>query len=121
MPLVLNINDGYTRNATIPAEAGRPAVKIKYRPAIGPEFYAYRDSQRGMDGEAVFKSMLELIKKHLVSWDVEIQSTKDGKTVSKAAPITDEYLQHLPHQIVEKMIDLIFGYLPSQEDADLKN
>lgn len=111
MPLV--ISDGYTRESIIPAENGRPAVKIKFRPALPEAVYEYGAVPKR--GEALFKAMVGVIEKHLVSWDVTLGSNGD------MCPIKYDYLRKIPHQVLEAILDAIFGYSASEEAADLKN
>lgn len=107
-------NDGYTMSGSIPAFGSLPEVNFRYRPALPDAVYEFLRANRGT-GKDEMRAVVDLLSKHLVSWDV--REKEDGETV----PVTADYLRRVPHRCQQRMIDLITGYAPDEQGKDVKN
>jgi hypothetical protein len=111
------ILDGYTIECVIPRVPGlHPRIKLKFRPALADERHAWlMGTERDVDGKARNKRVTDILKRHLESWDVR---TRDGK---EAGCRDDATLAKLQPALQSKLLDLVLGYAPAQEEADAGN
>lgn len=105
----LFIPDGYTLSKKIDAVPGlHPAVSVVYRPALNAARRAHqRAAVTGADDYA--KADIDLILKHVV--------TLNGQSI---ATLKDKLAKMRP-AVLGQLLDLILGYTPADEEADLKN
>jgi hypothetical protein len=111
MPLL--IEDGYTIEATIPGRKGLYGpVTFKYRPALPETVYNYLNQRsRANSGKDAIKAVVELLGKHLVSWD--LTGPNDQPVVIDA-----HTLSKVHHSALEGMIDHVTGYGAAAYEAD---
>lgn len=107
------IHDGYTLDGRIPAFGHHPEVSFRYRPALPEQVYEYTNAPK-KTGKEELKAVVDLLLKHLVSWDVRDQA---GETV----PVTADNLKRIPHRVQQKMVDYVTGYAAEEAAADAKN
>ena len=108
------INDGYTKETTIPAIAGmHPALWIQFRPALAEQRVIL---QRALlqDPEEQVKAMAAIICRHLIDWS----ATADGGIKSQ---IKVDVVRRLHPTLLGKILDQILGYAGSEETTDVKN
>src|ERR1051326_4803957 len=115
MPSVL-IHDCYTLDGNVPALGSMPEINFRYRPALPEQVYDYLRSPK-TNGKEELKAVIELLQKHLISWD--IQEQQNGQPSSVA--ITAESLKRVPHRVQQKMVDYVTGYSVEEQAADAKN
>lgn len=102
------IPDGYTMAATIEARPGvHPKAEVTYRPALMDEYNSWRAEAATGDAKRKTKKDAELIRAHVISLNGE--------------PLPQDKIAKLKPQFVERLTDLILGYVGSDEAADLKN
>jgi hypothetical protein len=111
--MALLINDGFTWEDTVPARGRFPSVTFRYRPALPEDVFDYLHAPKPT-GKDVLRVAARLLAKHLVSWDVT-----DDK--GDAVPVSEDVLRRVPHPVLVKMVDVVTGYGPDAEAADLKN
>lgn len=104
----LFIPDGYTLTRTIPGVIGlHPELVVMYRPALAIARMTYRNKGSSLDPSVLDAHECELIAKHIVSLN-----SRDLKK---------EDVVRLKPAIRQHLVDLILGYLPSDEAAAAKN
>lgn len=102
------IPDGYTQTAKIEARPGvHPEAIVTYRPALVDEYNAWRAEANSGDPKRKTKKDFELIRAHVINLN--------------GSAIPPEQVAKLKPQFVERLTDLILGYVGSEEAADLKN
>lgn len=111
------IEDGYSIDTVIPRVAGlHPAVKVRYRPALAEERHAWlMGADRDVGGKERVGRIVDMLTRHVEAWDVK---TKRGAEVS---PKNTEMVRRLQPTLQAKLLDLVLGYTPAQEEADEKN
>jgi len=107
------IRDGYSRSAVVPAVPGlHPELRARYRPALLVQRKEYLLPVPTPKDAAARDAAL--IERHVESWNV----TDDG---DQTAPVKKEIALLLQPALVQRLVDLILGYEPGQEEADAKN
>ena len=103
------IDDSYTATANIDAVKGlHGAITVVYRPALNAARRAHqRASMTGSDEYA--KADVDLILKHVV--------TLNGEAIA----LLKDKLPRMKPVVLGQLIDLILGYAPADEEADVKN
>jgi hypothetical protein len=104
----LFIDDGYTRQSDVPAEAGiHPGAAVSYRPALPRERVAYAAKMQTRDPDQIDRYLCDLLVRH----KVEVNGAAlDAHRAGRLVP-----------NLRERVIDLVLGYSPAQEAADVKN
>lgn len=104
----LFIDDGYTRESHLEAEAGlHPAVRVEYRPAVSRERLAYAAKLGTKDPEQVDRFECDLLARQRVALN--------------GTPLTRELAAKLVPAVRAKVLDLVLGYAAALEAADQKN
>jgi hypothetical protein len=114
IPVTDSIDDGYTLDGKIEAVGPWPEVNYRYRHALPAQVYEFLRASKGSAADEV-KAVLDLLFKHLKSWDV--REKEDGETV----PISLEILRRVPHRHQQRMVDRITGYSFEEQGKDAKN
>lgn len=109
------IQDGQTRDATFPARAGIESFRFKYRPALYQACEAYYTAARSGNAVEHSRATLELLCKHLESWDVE---GPDGQPADCTRPAL---VARVPYPAIVFMVNAVTSYLPEEQAADAKN
>jgi hypothetical protein len=89
--------------ATIPGRGGMPDLSITYKLALAEDVLVYLHQCKIGASKDEAKAVVDLLEKHLVSWDV-----KEGEA---AVPITRDNLRRVPYVVQQKLVDLITGYV----------
>lgn len=108
------INDGYTTEATIPARGPYGSLTFRYRPALGETVYEFLSQPRV--GKKALMNNVNLLMKHLVSWDV-MDRSDDSRTV----PITEDSLKKMPPSYIDEMVAIVTSYSTLEQEGDVKN
>lgn len=133
MPGLL-IHDGYSLPGKVPAQQGFPEVKFQYRPALPDQMNAWRTA-RIDSGKDATDAMIRLLDKTLISWDVmekvgvlrkilgNPENLRDRANPDEEimVPITEKTLRFVPDLVLKQLFDIVAGYGPKQEEADVKN
>lgn len=116
------INDGYTRDETIPACEWHPAVSIKFRPFTYGEkrsvqeriSFHVRNAATDVELEkgiaAGEKISSEAVAKHIVEWDVK---DGDGNVVA----VTASTILRLEPHLSAKLYNLVTGEVRTFQEA----
>jgi hypothetical protein len=110
------IADGYTESGYIAEKPGiYEAVRFKYRRMLHPSLAKVRDKMNLGSYEGA-KAIYPEIASRVTEWDIK-EYDKDGKEVGTLKVGVNE-IAHLATQLVEKLFNIIAGYLPNDtEDA----
>lgn len=132
MPGLL-IHDGYTLTDTIPAKHGFPEIVFQYRPALPEQMNDWRTAN-ATNGKEVTKAIIVLLEKTMVAWNLteeagilkkilgnpeNLKGTDDNEMVS--VPIVANTLRAVPDIILRQLFDIVAGYGPEKQGADVKN
>lgn len=107
----LLIEDGLTLDGVIPARGKWPELKFRYRPALPEQGFAYAKAKQET-GKQLLAATIDLLSKHLVSWDVT-----DAQ--DELVPITPAALAKVPQRYLTEMVNFVTGY--EDHEADVKN
>ena len=114
------IADGYTRDATIPAAAGRwSAVQIRYRPMSADEESQALVGLRLAPQQSMVRNYAEVLATKIIDWDIK---DLDGKKL----PVTADNICGLAPAFYDALKAIVVDgvVLPSGEtetEADTKN
>lgn len=132
MPGLL-IHDGYSLPGKIPAQAGFPEVNFQYRPALADQLNGWRTA-RIESGRDATDAVIRVLDKTLISWDVtesigilkkilgnpeNLRERPDHEETM--VPITEKTLRFVPDLVLKQLFDIVSGYGPKQQEADVKN
>lgn len=108
------IEDGYSRETTIPAVPGlHPALSVRFRPALAEVRFEYLRAN-DLNAKEQVARVAKVLKAHLESWDAK---KRDGGT----ADITEALLARLHPALLQRLLDLVLGYSPADQATDAKN
>jgi len=108
-------DDGYTLDGYIAAVPRlHPEVRFTFRPVLyaGRQAWA-RQMNKTSDADGDTKCSVELICKHVKSWELKHNDAE--------VEIKPDTVARLHPQILHKMLDIVLGYAPSEELKDVKN
>lgn len=101
----LFITDGYTEDGYIAGVPGvMPALRFRFRPATSLERGMVADAARG-DAKQYHQTLSEVIAKHLVSWDAEVE-------------ISTKYVEILKPAAFDVLGNIVLGYRASDIDPN---
>ena len=104
----LFIDDGYTVTSHVPAAAGlHPAAVVVYRPALHKERRQYAAKLDTRNPDAVSQYECDVLARHVVSLNGQ--------------PVPRDRVGRVHPALFAKLVDLVFGYAPAEEEADAKN
>lgn len=104
----LFIDDGYTRTRHLDAIPGLyPAVVVVYRPALALKRNEHQLAATQGSAEKVTNLESELLARHVITLNEE--------------RLTREQAARLVPDLRNKMLNLVLGYMPADEEADAKN
>jgi hypothetical protein len=106
------INDGYIKRGFIKAVPGLyPSVSFEFRPTTAAQAeIIFGQSRRETNDDRVTTFHSNVIKKHLVSWDV-----KDYK--GNLVPIETDKIRSLHPSIFQKVFSIIVGSTATEDAA----
>jgi hypothetical protein len=132
MPGLL-IHDGYTRDGVIPEKKPYPAIRFKYRPALPDQMNEWRMTP-ATSGKEITDALIKVLTKCMISWDVTEQAgvlkiilgrPENMKDIDDATivtvPIAAATLRCLPDLTLKNIFDVVSGYGPAEQEADVKN
>lgn len=124
--LVVGPDDGYNLKATlVPNDPRKPRVTVVYRPALPEGTMAYRVAiNKSDDPKDKMKAILDLIKGHVVSWDLK-QRAANGHVLpldfTPAALDRPGVQKALGMEYLDELANLINGYSAGEWEQDAKN
>ena len=125
------IRDGYTVEDKFRSKLfNLPEVVFKYRPALPEKVFDFMMARKET-GRDQLRHIAEMLKYHLVSWDIEDDveeqvlnpDTGVQEKVKRVdvVPISIDNLKRVPKPILEYIVDAVCGYTPAKAEADEKN
>lgn len=115
----LKLDDGYTLSGctdSVYSDGVReflnlPVVKYEYRPALPDAIYDWQmRSSRAMTGKDQLDAIVDIITKHITSWDV---TDKDGGAVL----VTAENVRRVPVPILHQILTRVTTWGPKLEKS----
>lgn len=104
----LFIDDGHTAEKALPAVPGlHPGVDVQYRPALSRKRLEYAKANQTQDPAKIDAYECSLLEEHVVTLNGE--------------PLPRGRAARLVPTLRNKLLDLVLGYEPAQEKADLGN
>jgi hypothetical protein len=117
MAEVALLEDGYSIETTIPRLPGlHPAVKVRFRPALSEERFQWlMDSERDLNGKSRSDRLAKLLARYIEAWDVKRATGQEVSCRDEAV------IKRVQPTLQAKLLDLVLGYTPAQEEDDAKN